>query len=89
MFRRVAPYLDAKGRGTAYKAHIHSTMEYAPLCWMFASESQLQRLDDIQNRASMIIGGGVKLDTLAAWLTGKSSQHLAMCIVFTNKVNHS
>jgi len=65
VFRRVAPYLDAKGRATVYKAHIRSTMEYAPLCWMSASESQLRRLDDIQNRASKIIGMGVKLDTLA------------------------
>ena len=41
VLRKIGPYLDSKGRATVYKAHIRSTMEYAPLCWMSASETQL------------------------------------------------
>jgi len=65
VLRRVAPYLDAKGRETVYKAHIRSVMEYAPLSWMTASETKLRRLDDIQSRASKIIGSSVRLDSLS------------------------
>jgi hypothetical protein len=65
VLRRIAPYLDTKGKATVYKAHIRSTMEYAPLSWMSASETQLRRLDDIQLRAQKIIGPGAVLDTLS------------------------
>ena len=54
--RRVAPKLDAFGRGTVYKAQIRSVMEYASLCWMSASATSLQLLDRIQDKALQIIG---------------------------------
>ena len=42
-------------------------MEYAPLAWMSASETQLRKLDDIQQRAQKIIKappGTPSIDTL-------------------------
>ena len=65
MLRKIASHLDSKGKASVYKAHIRSTMEYAPLCWMSASETQLRRLDDIQHRAQRIIGPQVHLEPLA------------------------
>jgi len=65
VFRQVAPYLDSRGKATVYKAHIRSVMEYAPLSWMSASETHLRSLDDIQKRASNIIGPSIHLDSLS------------------------
>ena len=64
MLRRVAPYLDTRGKGAVYRAHIRSVMEYAPLSWMSASVTQLRRLEDIQRRACKIIGSNHRLDSL-------------------------
>ena len=57
--------MDTRGRAAVYKAHIRSTMEYAPLSWMSASETHLRRLDDIQHRASRIIGPAAQLEPLS------------------------
>ena len=38
-----------------YKAHVRSTIEYAPLVWMSASAMYLKKLDDVQRRAVHII----------------------------------
>ncbi len=64
VLQRVGPYLDTKGRATVYKAHIRSVMEYAPLSWMSACESDLRKLDEIQHRAEKIIRPSAPLESL-------------------------
>ena len=54
--RRVARKLDITGRATVYKTQVRSVMEYASLCWMYASSSTLNLLDSIQRKALRIIG---------------------------------
>ena len=53
--RSIAPCLNPQGRARVYKAHVRSTMEYAPLAWMSASTMHLKKLDDVQRRAVRII----------------------------------
>ena len=53
--QRVSNKLDPKGRATVYKAQVRSVMEYAPLCWVNASATTLDLLNNTQ-KALKIIG---------------------------------
>ena len=53
--REAANNFDSTGRATLYKAQVHSIMEYACLCWMNASSTNLSQLDNIQRNALKII----------------------------------
>ena len=50
--RRTAHKLDIVGRATVYKAQVRSVMEYASLCWMYASPTTLKLLDSIQRKSA-------------------------------------
>ena len=63
--RRAAHILSPAGRTTVYKAFVRPVMEYAPLIWIGAPPSYLQRLDHIQRCALRIIGPGALLPSLA------------------------
>lgn len=63
--RRAAHFLTPAGRTTVYKAFVRPLMEYAPLVWMGAPPSHIQRLDRVQRRALQIIGPGAILPSLA------------------------
>ena len=63
--RRAAHILTPAGRTTVYKAFVRPLMEYAPLVWMGAPASHIQRLDNVQRRALRIIGPGAILPSLA------------------------
>ena len=62
---RQAVHWYVGGRTTVYKAFVRPLMEYAPLVWMGAPASHIQRLDNVQRRALRIIGPGAILPSLA------------------------
>ena len=59
-----ARVLDHQGRVAAYKGFIRPVLEYAPLAWMDAAKSHLDRLDRIQRSALHILGSGILLQSL-------------------------
>ena len=54
--RKVTQKLTKEGGATVYKALVRSVMEYASLCWMSASSSNMKLLDSIQSKALQLIG---------------------------------
>ena len=68
--RRIAWYLDRKGKEYLYKSQIRSVMEYSFLSWGGAARTNLSLLDKVQRRATRIIEEGTtghprtNLDTL-------------------------
>ena len=65
VLNRAAHILTPAGRTTVYKAFVRPVMEYAPLVWMGAAQSHLQRLNNVQRRALHAIGPGAHLPSLA------------------------
>ena len=65
VLNRAAHILTPAGRTTVYKAFVRPVMEYAPLVWMGAAQSHLQRLNNVQRRALHAIGPGAHLLSLA------------------------
>ena len=55
---------DHQGRIAAHKGFIRPVLEYAPLAWMGAAKSHLDRLDRIQRSAPHILGPGILLQSL-------------------------
>ena len=53
--RRVASFLDKKGRLTLYKAKIRPYLEYAALSWVSSAASHTRKLDSIQRRALRLV----------------------------------
>ena len=62
--RRAAKALDTRGLVSVYKGFIRPVLEYAPLVWMGAAPTHLQRLDQVQHRALKVIGGNTVLQSL-------------------------
>ena len=61
---RAVRELDHQGRVAAHKGFIRPVLEYAPLAWMGAAKSHLDRLDRIQRSALHILGPGILLQSL-------------------------
>ena len=59
-----SPVLDHQGRVAACKGFIRPVLEYAPLAWMGAAKSHLDRLDGIQRSTLHILGPGILLPSL-------------------------
>ena len=53
--RRVAGFLDRKGRLLLYKAQVRPHLEYAALSWMSCAATHRKRLDSIQRRALRLV----------------------------------
>ena len=49
--RRMYKYLDQKSRNAIYNSFIKSNFNYCPIVWMFASKTDLLKLESIQVRA--------------------------------------
>ena len=55
----------AKDRTIAYKAFVRPRLEYAPLAWMGAAPTHLEKLDAVQHAAERLIGdNNLALDSL-------------------------
>ena len=65
VLNRAAHILTPAGRTTVYKAFVRPVMEYAPLVWMGAAKSHLQRLNNVQRRTLHAFGPGAHLPSLA------------------------
>lgn len=53
--RRIASFLDRKGRLLLYKAQVRPHLEYAALSWMSCAATHRRRLDSIQRRAIRLV----------------------------------
>ena len=60
-FRRVAGSLDSRGILILYKAHIRPCMEYGALAWMSRAAIHTRRLDAVQRRALLLLGGEAEI----------------------------
>ncbi|XP_065195264.1 uncharacterized protein LOC135826588 [Sycon ciliatum] len=60
-----AAHITPAGRTTVYKAFVRPVMEYAPLVWMGAAQSHLQRLNNVQRHALHAISPGAHLPSSA------------------------
>ena len=53
--RRASRYLHGKGQATVYKAFVRPRLECSSLAWMGAAQSNVKRLDRVQDAAAFII----------------------------------
>ena len=56
LLRRARPFLLPSALSTVYKSHVRSRMEYCCPVWMGASVTALKLLDNVQSKATRLIG---------------------------------
>ena len=62
--RRAGQYLHGKGKAKMYKAFVRPRLENNFHAWVGTAQSNFERLDRVQDAASLIIGEEVLLWTL-------------------------
>ena len=81
--RRVASFLDRRGRLLLYKAQIRPYLEYAALSWMSCAASHSSKLDGIQRRALRLVeAAGAPAQPEAPLDTLEHRRDVAALVVF-------